>query len=174
MRTFCRETVRRVWAEHGLRPWRVETFKLSNDPDFVAKLVDIVGLYVDPPERAIVLCVDEKTQVQALDRTQPSLPLKRGRAQTMTHDYRRHRTTDLFAALNVATGAVTHALRERHTGADVLAFFKQIDKTVPRHLDIHVVLDNLSAHKAPEVVDLLPNRASSAGSCTSRRPPARG
>ena len=146
-----RETVRRVWAVHGLRPWRVETFKLSNDPDFAAKLVDVVGLYVDPPERAVVLCVDEKTQLQALDRTQPSLPMTRGRAQTMTHDYKRHGTTDLFAALNVATGEVTTALRERHTGRDVLAFFRQIDRDVPRELDIHVVLDNLSAHKAPEV-----------------------
>ena len=150
-----RETVRRVWAEHGLRPWRVETFKLSNDPDFAAKLVDVVGLYVDPPERAVVLCVDEKTQLQALDRTQPSLPMTRGRAQTMTHDYKRHGTTDLFAALNVATGEVTTALRERHTGRDVLAFFRQIDRDVPRDLDIHVVLDNLSAHKAQEVRDWL-------------------
>ena len=146
-----RETIRRVWLAQGLRPWRVDTFKLSNDPDFVAKLVDVVGLYLDPPERAVVLCVDEKTQVQALDRTQPSLPIKRGRAQTMTHDYKRHGTTDLFAALNLETGQVTHALRDRHAGADVLAFFKQIDKTVPRDLAIHVVLDNLSAHKAPEV-----------------------
>jgi len=146
-----RETVRRVWAEHGLRPWRVETFKLSNDPEFAAKLVDVVGLYVDPPERAVVLCVDEKTQVQALDRTQPSLPMIKGRAQTMTHDYKRHGTLDLFAALDVKTGAVTHALRDRHTGRDVLAFFRQIDQTVPRELDVHVVLDNLSAHKAEEV-----------------------
>ena len=150
-----RETVRRVWAGHGLRPWRVDTFKLSNDPQFAAKLVDVVGLYVDPPERAVVLCVDEKTQVQALDRTQPSLPMKRGRAATMTHDYKRNGTTDLFAALNVQTGEVTHALRARHTGRDVLAFLQQIDKTVPRDLDIHVVLDNLSAHKAPEVRDWL-------------------
>ena len=138
-----------------LRPWRVETFKLSNDPDFAAKLVDIVGLYLDPPERAVVLCVDEKTQVQALDRTQPSLPMKRGRAQTMTHDYRRHGTTDLFAALNVQTGQVTHALRERHAGRDVLASLQQIDKAVPRSLEVHVVLDNLSAHKAPEVREWL-------------------
>jgi len=156
-----RETIRRVWADHGLRPWRVDTFKLSRDPDFAAKLVDVVGLYVDPPQRAVVLCVDEKTQVQALDRTQPSLPLKKGRAQTLTHDYKRHGTTDLFAALNVQTGEVTHALRERHAGADVLAFFKQIDRAVPHSLDVHVVLDNLSAHKAPQVRDWLahPRRA---------------
>jgi transposase len=146
-----RETIRRVWLAQGLRPWRVDTFKVSNDPDFAAKLVDVVGLYLDPPQRAVVLCLDEKTQVQALDRTQPSLPLKRGRSQTITHDYKRNGTTDLFAALNLETGEVTHALRERHAGADVLAFFKQIDRSVPRSLDIHVVLDNLSAHKAPEV-----------------------
>jgi transposase len=150
-----RETVRRVWADHDLQPWRSDTFKLSNDPAFEQKLVDIVGLYLNPPQRAVVLCVDEKTQVQALDRTQPSLPLTRGRAQTMTHDYKRNGTTDLFGALNVATGQVTHALRERHTGRDVLAFFRQIDRAVPRELDIHVVLDNLSAHSASEVREWL-------------------
>ena len=150
-----RETVREVWADHGLRPWRAETFKLSNDPRFEEKLVDVVGLYLDPPERAVVFSFDEKTQVQALDRTQPSLPMKRGRGQTMTHDYKRNGTTDLFAAMNVATGEVTVDFRDRHTGAEVLRFFKQIDKTVARHLEIHVVLDNLSAHKAPIVTDWL-------------------
>ncbi|MDP9256028.1 MAG: IS630 family transposase [Actinomycetota bacterium] len=150
-----RETVRRVWRDHGLKPWRVETFKLSNDPDFERKLVDVVGLYLDPPERAVVFSFDEKTQVQALDRTQPSLPLKRGRAQTMTHDYKRHGTTDLFAALNITSGEVISDFRDAHTGADVLAFFKQIDRSVPRELEIHVVLDNLSAHKAPEVREWL-------------------
>ena len=150
-----RETVRKVWLDHGLTPWRVETFKLSNDPDFEEKLVDVVGLYLDPPERAVVFSFDEKTQVQALDRTQPSLPMRRGRAQTMTHDYKRNGTTDLFAALNVATGEVAYDFAERHAGADVLRFFKQIDKQVPRELDVHVVLDNLSAHKAPEVRDWL-------------------
>ena len=150
-----RETVRQVWIAHGLKPWRVDTFKLSNDPMFAQKLVDVVGLYLDPPERAVVFAFDEKTQVQALDRTQPSLPMKRGRAQTMTHDYKRNGTVDLFAALDVATGRVTSQMRDRHTGADVLAFFKQIDRQVPRDLDIHVVLDNLSAHKAPEVSDWL-------------------
>jgi transposase len=111
----------------------------------------VVGLYLDPPERAIVFSFDEKTQVQALDRTQPSLPMKPGRAGTMTHDYRRHGTTDLFAAMNVATGEVIYDTRRRHTGKDVLAFFKWIDLHVPHHLDIHVVLDNLSAHKAEPV-----------------------
>ena len=146
-----RETVRQVWIAHGLKPWRVEVFKLSNDPLFAEKLVDVVGLYMDPPERAMVFAFDEKTQVQALDRTQPSLPLKRGRAQTLTHDYKRNGTVDLFAALDVGTGLVTSQMRDRHTGADVLGFFKQLDRQVPRELAIHVVLDNLSAHKAPEV-----------------------
>lgn len=150
-----RETVRRVWADHGLTPWRVEVFKLSNDPRFEEKLVDVVGLYLNPPERAVVFSFDEKTQVQALDRTQPSLPMKRGRARTMTHDYKRHGTTDLFAALNVATGEVSYDFHDRHTGADVLAFFRQIDRQVPREFDIHVVLDNLSAHNGPEVRDWL-------------------
>jgi transposase len=150
-----RETVRRVWKAHGLRPWRRETFKISNDPLFSEKLVDIVGLYLDPPERAVVVCFDEKTQVQALDRTQPSLPIKRGRAQTMTHDYKRNGTSDLFAALEVHSGRVVHDHRARHTGRDVLAFFKKIDKSVPRDLDIHLVLDNLSAHKAQQIQDWL-------------------
>ena len=150
-----RETIRTVWADHGLRPWRAETFKLSNDPRFEEKLVDVCGLYLDPPERAVVFSFDEKTQVQALDRTQPSLPMRRGRCQTMTHDYKRNGTIDLFAALNIATGQVISEFQDRHTAAEVLRFFKQIDKTVPRELDIHVVLDNLSAHKAPIVADWL-------------------
>ena len=150
-----RETIRGVWADHGLRPWRAETFKLSNDPDFERKLVDVVGLYLDPPERAVVFSFDEKTQVQALDRTQPSLPMKRGRAETMTHDYKRNGTLDLFAALDVATGQVTVDFRDRHTARDVLGFFKQIDRSVPRGLEVHVVLDNLSAHKAPAVREWL-------------------
>jgi transposase len=150
-----RETVRRVWRDHGLRPWRAETFKLSSDPRFEEKLVDVVGLYLNPPERAAIFCFDEKTQVQALDRTQPSLPLRRGRAQTMTHDYKRNGTTDLFAALDIGSGQVLTDFRPSHTGRDVLRFFQQIDRTVPRELDIHVVLDNLSAHKAPEVTEWL-------------------
>jgi transposase len=150
-----------IWKDHELQPWKVDTFKLSNDPHFEDKLIDVVGLYLDPPATAAVFCFDEKTQVQALDRTQPSLPMVRGRAGTMTHDYKRHGTTDLFAALNVATGEVIAQCRTRHTGADVLAFFKLIDKQVPRSLDIHVVLDNLSAHKSPEVTGWLahPRRA---------------
>jgi transposase len=150
-----KDTVARIWRARKLRPWRVETFKLSNDPNFEAKLVDVVGLYMNPPERAAVFSFDEKTQCQALDRTQPSLPLTPGRARTMTHDYKRNGTIDLFAALNVGTGEVLHQTRKRHTANDVLAFFKWIDLHVPAHLDVHVVLDNLSAHSAPPVAEWL-------------------
>ncbi len=146
-----KDTVARIWRDHNLRPWRVDRFKVSTDPRFEEKLVDVVGLYSNPPERAAVFSFDEKTQVQALDRTQPSLPMRPGRAGTMTHDYKRNGTTDLFTALNVATGEVITDCRKRHTGADVLRFFKLVDLHVPRHLDVHVVLDNLSAHKSPEV-----------------------
>jgi transposase len=156
-----KDTIARIWRARNLRPWRVETFKLSSDPNFEAKLVDVVGLYLDPPERAVVFSFDEKTQCQALDRTQPSLPLTPGRAKTMTHDYKRNGTIDLFAALNVGTGEVLHQTRKRHTANDVLAFFKWIDLHVPEHLDVHVVLDNLSAHQAPPVTKWLehPKRA---------------
>jgi transposase len=156
-----KDTVARIWKARKLRPWKVDTFKLSTDPDFEAKLVDVVGLYLDPPERAAVFSFDEKTQVQALDRTQPSLPLTPGRARTMTHDYKRNGTVDLFAALNVGTGEVLHLTRRRHTANDVLAFFKWIDLHTPRHLEVHVILDNLSAHTAPPVADWLahPKRA---------------
>lgn len=150
-----KDTVARIWRSRRLRPWQVDTFKLSNDPNFEAKLVDVVGLYLDPPERAVVFSFDEKTQVQALDRTQPSLPMTPGRARTMTHDYKRNGTVDLFAALNIATGEVLHDTRRRHTGDDVLAFFKLIDLHVSRDLDIHVVLDNLSAHKSEPVTKWL-------------------
>jgi transposase len=150
-----KDTIARIWRDNDLKPWKVRGFKLSSDPRLEEKLVDVVGLYVDPPKRAAVFCFDEKTQVRALDRTQPSLPMVPGRAGTMTHDYRRHGTTDLFAALNVATGEVITECRRRHTAVDVLAFFKRIDRCVPRGLAIHVVLDNLSAHMAPEVTDWL-------------------
>ena len=156
-----KDTVARIWRDHNLKPGKVDTFKVSNDPAFEEKLVDVVGLYMDPPERAVVFSFDEKTQVQALDRTQPSLPMKPGRSGTMTHDYKRHGTTDLFAAMNVATGKVLYDTKKRHTAADVLAFFKLIDLHVPKDLEIHVVLDNLSAHKAPPVAEWLadPKRA---------------
>ncbi len=146
-----KDTVQRIWKARNLKPWRVDTFKLSNDPDFETKLVDVVGLYLDPPERAVVFSFDEKTQCQALDRTQPSLPMKPGRNKTMTHDYKRNGTVDLFAAMNLATGEVLYDTRPRHAGADVLAFFKSIDRSVEAGLDIHVVLDNLSAHKSAPV-----------------------
>ena len=156
-----KDTVARIWRNHNLKPWKVDTFKISSDPDFEAKLVDVVGLYMNPPERAVVFSFDEKTQVQALDRTQPSLPMKPGRAGTMTHDYKRNGTTDLFAALNVATGEVIYDTQCRHSAKEVLGFFKLIDLHVPGHLDVHVVLDNLSAHKAPAVTEWLahPKRA---------------
>jgi transposase len=146
-----KDTIQRIWANHEVKPWKVDTFKLSNDPRFEEKLVDVVGLYLNPPERAVVFSFDEKTQVQALDRTQPSLPMRPGRAGTMTHDYKRNGTTDLFAALNVRTGEVVTECRKRHTGDDVLAFFKKLDRTVPRRLEVHVVLDNLSAHQTPAI-----------------------
>jgi transposase len=156
-----KDTVARVWRDHDLQPWKVETFKVSNDPRFEEKLVDVVGLYLNPPERAALFSFDEKTQCQALDRTQPSLPMKPGRAGTMTHDYKRHGTTDLFAALDIATGEVLYECRKAHKAVDVLAFFKRIDRQVPRRLEIHIVLDNLSAHKGPEIKEWLahPRRA---------------
>ena len=156
-----KDSVARIWRDHGLKPWKVDTFKLSNDPLFEQKLVDVVGLYLKPPERAVVFSFDEKTQVQALDRTQPSLPMRRGRGETMTHDYKRNGTTDLFAALNIATGEVLAATRTSHKATDVLAFFKWIDLHVEAGLEVHVVLDNLSAHKAPPVAEWLahPKRA---------------
>jgi transposase len=156
-----KDTVARIWRNHDLHPWRTDTFKVSTDPQFEQKLVDVVGLYMNPPEKAVVFSFDEKTQVQALDRTQASLPMKPGRAGTLTHDYRRHGTTNLFAAMNVATGEVLYDTKKRHTAADVLSFFKFIDLHVPSHLDVHVVLDNFAAHKAPPVAKWLahPNRA---------------
>ena len=153
-----KDSVAKIWADHNLKPWKVDTFKVSNDPRFEEKLVDVVGVYLNPPARAVVFSFDEKTQCQALDRTQPSLPMKSGRAGTMTHDYKRHGTIDLFAAMNVATGEVLTDLRKGHTGADVLRFFKQIDASVPRGLGVHVVLDNLSAHSTPEIAKWLAHR----------------
>jgi transposase len=146
-----KDMVARIWKARNLRPWQVDTFKLSNDPDFEEKLVDIVGLYLNPPERAVVLCVDEKTQTQALDRTQPSLPMKPGRAGTMTHDYKRNGTADLFAALDVATGGVLTDCRRRHTHDDFLAFLRLIDREIADDLDVHLVLDNLAVHKHADV-----------------------
>jgi transposase len=150
-----KDTIARIWRSRGLRPWKADTFKLSTDPDFEDKVIDVVGLYLNPPQAAAVFAFDEKTQVQALDRTQPSLPMTPGRAGTMTHDYRRHGTLDLFAAMNLATGEVLHDTRRRHAGRDVLEFFKLIDLHVPHDLELHVVLDNLSAHRSQPVRDWL-------------------
>lgn len=144
-------TVARVWHEERLKPHRTETFKYSRDPQLVAKVTDVVGLYLAPPERAIVLSVDEKTQIQALDRTQPMLPLRPGQVERHTHDYKRNGTLSLFAALEVATGQVTNQARERHTGDDFLAFLRLLARTY-RTGEVHVVLDNVSTHKTPDVV----------------------
>jgi transposase len=144
-------TVQRIWSARGLKPHRVETFKLSNDPQFEEKLVDVVGLYLNPPENAIVLAMDEKSQIQALDRTQPSLPMKPGRAGTMTHDYKRNGTTTLFAALDVLTGSVIGQCLPRHRHTEFLKFLKTIDRQVPKRLQVHLILDNYATHNHPNV-----------------------
>ena len=139
--------VQRIWAARGLKLHMVDTFKLSNDPQFEAKLTDVVGLYLNPPEQAIVLCVDEKSQIQALDRTQPSLPIKKGRAATMTHDYKRNGTTTLFAALEVVTGRVIGECLPRHRASEFVKFLNTVDAAVPTGLEVHVILDNYATHK---------------------------
>lgn len=143
--------VSRIWRAFGLQPHRQETFKLSTDPLFVDKVRDIVGLYLDPPVKAMVLCVDEKSQIQALDRTQPILPLAPGLPERRTHDYMRHGTTTLFAALDVATGEVIGELHRRHRSSEFLAFLRTIEANVPAALDIHLVMDNYGTHKTPKV-----------------------
>jgi transposase len=148
-------SVQRIWRAHGLQPHRVRQFKLSTDPQFVAKLRDIVGLYVSPPNHAIVLSVDEKSQIQALDRTQPGLPLKKGRAGTMTHDYKRHGTTTLFAALNVLEGKVIGQCMRRHRHQEFIRFLNAIDARVPKKLAVHLIVDNYAAHKHPNVMEWL-------------------
>jgi transposase len=144
-------TVRRVWRAHGLKPHLVETFKVSRDPLFVEKLEDVVGLYLNPPEHAIVLCCDEKSQVQALDRTQPGLPMKKGRAATMTHDYKRHGTTTLFAALNALDGTVISQCQPRHRHIEWLRFLRQIDRETPKGKTLHLICDNYATHKHASV-----------------------
>ena len=146
-----KDTVQRVWSARGLKPHRVKTFKLSNDPRFEEKLIDVVGLYLNPPDQAIVLCMDEKSSVRALDRTQPSLPMVKGRAATMTHDYKRHGTTTLFAALDVLTGTVIGSCLPRHRHQEFLTFLRKIDRAVPKGLTVHLILDNYATHKHPEV-----------------------
>ena len=144
-------SVRRIWRAHGLKPHLIKTFKLSNDPEFAEKLEAIVGLYLNPPEHAMVLCLDEKSQIQALDRTQPGLPLKPGRGQTMTHDYKRNGTATLFAALNAANGEVFGLCQERHRHQEWLKFLRLIDQTIPQHRELHLICDNYATHKHPKV-----------------------
>jgi transposase len=151
-------TVQRVWRAFGLQPHRMETFKLSSDPNFVAKVRDIVGLYVSPPAHAIVLCVDEKSQIQALDRSQPMLPMRPGQVARRTHDYKRHGTTSLFAALDIATGRVIGKCFPRHRAAEFRRFLDEIEAAVPRDLDVHLVMDNYATHKTPLIRDWLTRR----------------
>ena len=151
-------TVQRIWRAFGLQPHRAETFKLSTDPDFVAKVRDIVGLYLAPPARALVLCVDEKSQIQALDRSQPLLPLRPGQIERRAHDYTRHGTTSLFAALDVATGAVIGRCYPRHRATEFRRFLDEIEKAVPSDLDVHLVMDNYATHKTPLIRDWLLKR----------------
>jgi transposase len=147
----CRRRRSRIWRAFGLQPHRQETFKLSSDPLFVEKVRDIVGLYLDPPLKAMVLCVDEKSQIQALDRTQPLLPLAPGIPERRTHDYARHGTTTLFAALDIATGEVIGQMHRRHRGAEFLQFLRTIEANVPPKMDIHLVMDNYGTHKTPTI-----------------------
>ncbi len=143
-------TVQRVWAARGLKPHRVKTFKLSTDPRFEEKLIDVVGLYLVPPGNAIVLCLDEKSSVQALDRSQPSLPMTKGRASTMTHDYKRHGTTTLFAALDVLTGKVIGQCLPRYRHEEFLKFLRKLERQVPKGLQVHLICDNYATHVCPE------------------------
>lgn len=155
MATACgisASAVRRIWRAHGLQPHKIRQFKLSNDPNFVAKLRDIVGLYVDPPEHALVLSVDEKSQIQALDRTQPGLPIKKGRAGTMTHDYKRNGTTTLFAAFDVLEGKVIGRCMQRHRHEEFIRFLNTVEAETPKGKSVHVILDNYATHKHPAVL----------------------
>jgi hypothetical protein len=145
------KTVHRVWQAHGLKPHLVRRFKLSRDRRFLEKLTDVVGLYLNPPEKALVLCADEKTQIQALDRTQPGLPLKKGRCGTMTHDYKRNGTTTLFAALELLTGHLIGTCLPKHRHQEWLRFLRLIDRQTPPELDLHLILDNYATHKHPAV-----------------------
>ena len=150
-----RDFVHRVWRAFGLKPHLSHSFKLSTDPHFVAKVRDVVGLYLDPPDKALVLCVDEKSQIQALERTQRSLPLNWGTPETRTHDYRRYGTTTLFAALDVATGKVIGQLKRRHRSIDFIGFLRHIDRVVPADLEVHLILDNYGTHKTAKVKEWL-------------------
>ena len=144
-------TVGRIWKAHGLKPHRLGSFKISNDPEFASKLEAIVEHYLNPPEHALVLSVDEKSQIQALDRTQPGLPQKKGRGQTMTHDYKRDGTTTLFAALDIATGEVFGLCQQRHRHQEWLKFLRMIDETIAAEMQIHIICDNYATHKHPSI-----------------------
>ena len=144
-------TVRRIWKQHNLKPHLVKTFKLSRDKQFLEKLTDVVGLYLNPPDTALVLCVDEKSQIQALDRTQPGLPIKKGRCGTLTHDYKRHGTTTLFAALSMLDGTVIGDCMPRHRHQEFIRFLKKIDRETPAGLNLHLIVDNYGTHKHPRV-----------------------
>lgn len=144
-------TVQRIWDAHGLQPHRTRTFKLSRDKQFVEKLTDVVGLYLNPPDKALVLCVDEKSQIQALNRTQPGLPLRKGRCGTLTHDYKRNGTTTLFAALNVLEGKVIGECMARHRHQEFLRFLRRLDRELPARLDLHLIVDNYGTHNRPEI-----------------------
>jgi len=144
-------TVQRIWDAHGLQPHRIKTFKLSRNPQFDEKLTDVVGLYMNPPDKAIVLCLDEKSQIQALDRTQPGLPMKKGRCGTMTHDYKRNGTTTLFAALNVLEGKVIGQCLPRHRHQEFLKFLRQLDREFPKEIQLHLIIDNYATHKHDNV-----------------------
>jgi hypothetical protein len=148
---ISKSSVQKLWAQNELKPHRSRTFKLSNDPEFKTKFWDIVGLYLNPPEQALVLCCDEKSQIQALSRSQPGLPLKTGYIQTRTHDYYRHGTVTLFAALDYLQGKIIARTDQRHTHREWLGFLKQINAQTPTHLELHLILDNYSAHKQPKV-----------------------
>ena len=151
-------TVHRIWSAFGLQPHRVESFKLSSDPEFVDKVRDIIGLYLDPPGRALVLCVDEKSQIQALDRTQPMLPMRPGQVERRTHDYKRYGTTTLFAALDVAAGTVIGTCMKRHRAREFRAFLDEVESNVPADLDIHLIIDNASSHKTKPIQDWFAKR----------------
>src|SRR5207244_5618869 len=148
---ISRMAVQRIWDRHVLKPHLTKTFKLSCDQRFVEKLYDVVGLYLNPPDKALVLCVDEKSQIQALERSQPGLPIKKGRCGTMTHDYKRHGTTTLFAALNVLDGTVIGACLPRHRHQEYLKFLRKLDRETPSGLDLHLIVDNYSTHKHDDV-----------------------
>lgn len=152
---LSKDTVSRIWQAHHIKPHRTRGFKLSRDPQFLEKLTDVVGLYLNPPTKALVICVDEKSQIQALDRTQPGLPLKKGRCGTMTHDYKRNGTTTLFAALEVAEGKVIGQCYARHRHQEFLKFLQHLDKEFPADLKLHVIMDNYGTHKHPRVQNWL-------------------